>query len=157
MTSIKALVFIFPLVILWGCGNQPTTPVATSSTYLGVLYDSVLASVFASAHMNYSGTQYRYSLHSDMTFRVDENVGMGWTSPGGEEGTYSVNVQTYTFVPTIDRRDSQNPPGTMTPTDSLRPTYTGTIVGDSITITNFFNIENKASQRNLGTLILKKQ
>ena len=148
------------LFIIGGCNDKsnPTgTQSATASVYLGTLNDSILAAALLAAHINYSGTQYRYTIKSDGTFTVDENVGMGWTSPSGEEGTYAKNGLNYTFTPTIDRRDSQNPPGTMVPTDSLRAPYTGALTNDSLTIADFLNIANKSGQRNLGTLVLKKQ
>lgn len=159
MVRTLGIIVTVSLAILWGC-NEKDNPAGvtnpTSVIYLGSLNDTVLGAIFTQAHMNYAGTQYRYTLTSDNTFKVDENVGMGWTSPSGEEGTYAVNGTTYTFTPIIDRRDSQNPPGTMAPSDSLRPVYTG-VLNDSLTITNFINIDNKSEQRNLGTLVLKRQ
>jgi len=152
---LAALLFIFG-----GCndkGNPSGPPSNAGSVYLGTLNDSILAAALLAAHINYSGTQYRYTIKSDGTFTVDENIGMGWTSPAGEEGTYTISGSNYAFTPTIDRRDSQNPPGTMVPTDSLRPPYTGALTNDSCTIADFLNIANKNSQRNLGTLVLKKQ
>jgi hypothetical protein len=157
---VRCLAIVALFFVLGGCnnkGNPAGTPSVTSSVYFGTLNDTVLAVIFSNAHLNYSGTQYRYTLNSDGTFKVDENVGMGWTLPAGEEGAYTVSGPNYTFTPTVGRRDSQNPPGTMAPTDSLRPAYSGVMSNDSLTIANFLNIENKNGQRNLGTLVLKKQ
>jgi hypothetical protein len=153
-----AIVFI----TLAGCSkdNPKTNPVGTSvidsTVFLGTLYDLVLAAMFTSLNMNYTGSQYRYAIKSDNTFKVDENIGMGWTSPSGEEGSYTVNGSTRTFIPAVDRHDDQTT-HQMVPTDSLRPVYTGSLSNDSLTFADFINIENKADQRNLGTLVLKRQ
>ena len=147
------------VIALSGCLNKssnPTAPAPTTVVYQGMLYDSLLAAMFASLQLNYSGSQYRYTLTGNNTFKVDENIGMGWTSPSGEEGTYVLNGLQYSFTPTIDRMDDQAT-HLMVPTDSLRPVYSGTVSNDTLTITNFINIENVKSQRNLGTLRLKKQ
>jgi len=147
------------LAIFAGCSkddNPAATPDVTSTVYQGSLWDTVLAAQLAQAHMNYYGTQYKYSLYSDNTFKVDENVIGQWTTVPGEEGTYTVS-DSFHFTPTIDRHDSQNPPGTMVPTDSLRHAYTGILSNDTLTISNFINIDTYDGWRNLGTLTLKKQ
>lgn len=147
------------LVVLIGCkkSNPTQPPGVTTEVYMGSLYDSTLAAMLAQAHMNYSGTQYKYTIKSDNTFKVDENVGMGWTTQPGEEGTYVKDNAVYTFTPVINRRDDPGTRGNMIATDSLRPVYTGALSNDTLTIKNFINIENKNKQRNLGTLVLAKQ
>lgn len=146
------------LAFLTGCSQdkKATAPAPGSAVYKGTLYDSTLAAQLAAYHMNYSGTQYRYTLNSDNTFTVDENVMGQWTSPSGEEGVYAVNGATYTFTPAVDRHDD---PAThaMVPVDTLRPAYTGTLSGDTLRIPDFINIDTKDGQRNLGTLTLIRQ
>lgn len=145
------------LSVMAGCSKDKVTgPVITSTVYLGTLYDSVLATQLAVYHITYAGTQYQYTLNSDNTFKADENIGMGWTSPSAEEGTYAVSSATYTFTPTVDRHDN---PAThaMVPVDTMRTVYTGTLSTDTLSIANFINIDTRDGQRNLGTLILKKQ
>jgi hypothetical protein len=149
------------LFALAGCSkDNAKSPTGTSgidsTVFLGTLYDSVLAAIFTNAHMNYNGSQYRYTLKSDNTFKVDENVGMGWTSPSGEEGAYAVNGPTHTFTPAVDRHDDQMT-HQMVPTDSLRPVYIGSLSNDTLFLNNFINIDDKANQRNLGTMAMKKQ
>jgi len=152
---------VIVLGVLAGCSkdentNNPAgTPGLDSTIYQGTLYDTVLAAIFATAHITYTGSQYRYTLYTDGDFIVDENVGMGWTVSSGEEGSYVAAGSVRTFTPTIDRYS--NAQHQMVPTDSLRPVYTGSISNDTLTITNFINIDNKANQRDLGTLVLKKQ
>ncbi|MFH0920299.1 MAG: hypothetical protein V1913_08035 [Fibrobacterota bacterium] len=150
-----AFVAMCTLIILAGCSkedNPAATPEVTSSVYLGGLHDSVLAAALPPS-MNYDTTKYRYSLYSDNTFKVEENIGMGWTSPAGEEGTYTVSDSVY-FTPTIDRHSDAT--HQMVPTDSLRHAYTGVISNDTLTISNFINIDTYNGWRNLGTLTLKK-
>lgn len=144
---------------LAGCSkDKPTAPAVTSTVYLGALYDSVLALALSHVpNMNYSASQYRYTLKSDNSFMVDENVGMGWTSAPGEEGTYSVSGDTFSFTPTVNRKDNPAKRGEMISVDSLRPAYTAVLANDSLTIPDFLNIDDRVSQRNLHTLVLKKQ
>jgi hypothetical protein len=145
------------LAVMAGCSAKKVTgPVITSTVYLGALYDSVLATQLAVYHITYAGTQYQYTLNSDNTFKVDENIGMGWTSPSSEEGTYAVSSATYTFTPTVDRHDN---PAThaMVPVDTMRTVYTGMLSMDTLSIADFINIDTRDCQRNLGTLTLKKQ
>ena len=77
---VRCLAIVALFFVLGGCNNKGTpagTPSVTSSVYLGTLNDTVLAVIFSNAHLDYSGTQYRYTLNSDGTFKVDENVGRG--------------------------------------------------------------------------------
>lgn len=151
-----ATAILLAVFIVCKKSNLTEVPEVTTELYTGSLYDSTLAAIFRQAHMNYNGTQYKYAIRSDGNFKVDENIGMGWTSPSGEEGTYVITGAVYTFTPVIDRRDDQAS-HQMVATDSLRPVYTGVIASDTLTINNFINIENKVQQRNLGKLVLKRQ
>jgi hypothetical protein len=146
---------IVALVIMSGClekKNPAGSETSQDIVYRGTLYDSLLAVQFQNAGMNYTGSQYKYVLDPDSAYTVEVNVGMGWTSPPAEEGMYSINGNQYTFSPSINRR---KPMGAgMTPVDTNKAEYAALLSGDTISIENFTNIDNKVNQRNLGLLLL---